>query len=170
MFVKHRRKLYIGIWLNPDISFWDVVKEDKKENTEANQENKERLNTERGRKMEESNKMREMIDASLSNIKTLLDANTIIGDPIVTESGTTIIPVSKISVGYVSGGLDGTGISVSPIAFIVINGEGKAEMLNITSSGSPDAASQIVNLVDRSPEIIEKIKGIFKKKDKDNTK
>ena len=142
--------------------------------------------------MEESNKMREMIDASLSNIKTLLDANTIIGDPIVTESGTTIIPVSKISVGYVSGGLDynkkkgekdqdknapanfggggGTGISVSPVAFIVINGEGKAEMLNITSSGSPDAASQIVNLVDRSPEIIEKIKGIFKKKDKDNTK
>ena len=142
--------------------------------------------------MEESNKMREMIDASLSNIKTLLDANTIIGDPIVTESGTTIIPVSKISVGYVSGGLDynkkkgekdqdknapsnfggggGTGISVSPVAFIVINGEGKAEMLNIASSGSPDAASQIVNLVDRSPEIIEKIKGIFKKKDKDNTK
>ncbi|MBQ2469148.1 MAG: sporulation protein YtfJ [Clostridia bacterium] len=142
--------------------------------------------------MEESNKMREMIDASLSNIKTLLDANTIIGDPIVTESGTTIIPVSKISVGYVSGGLDynkkkgekdqdknapanfggggGTGISVSPVAFIVINGEGKAEMLNIASSGSSDAASQIVNLVDRSPEIIEKIKGIFKKKDKDNTK
>ncbi len=142
--------------------------------------------------MEESNKMREMIDASLSNIKTLLDANTIIGDPIVTESGTTIIPVSKISVGYVSGGLDynkkkgekdqdknapanfggggGTGISVSPVAFIVINGEGKAEMLNISSSGSSDAASQIVNLVDRSPEIIEKIKGIFKKKDKDNTK
>ncbi|MBR3415280.1 MAG: sporulation protein YtfJ [Clostridia bacterium] len=142
--------------------------------------------------MEESNKMREMIDASLSNIKTLLDANTIIGDPIVTESGTTIIPVSKISVGYVSGGLDynkkkgekdpdknapanfggggGTGISVSPVAFIVINGEGKAEMLNITSSGSSDAASQIVNLVDRSPEIIEKIKGIFKKKDKDHTK
>ena len=142
--------------------------------------------------MEESNKMREMIDASLSNIKTLLDANTIIGDPIVTESGTTIIPVSKISVGYVSGGLDynkkkgekdqdknapanfggggGTGISVSPVAFIVINGEGKAEMLNIASSGSSDAASQIVNLVDRSAEIIEKIKGIFKKKDKDNTK
>ena len=142
--------------------------------------------------MEESNKLREMIDASLSNIRTMLDANTIIGDPIVTESGTTIIPVSKISVGYVSGGLDynkkkgekdqdknapanfggggGTGISVSPVAFIVINGEGKAEMLNIASSGSPDAASQIVNLVDRSPEIIEKIKGIFKKKDKDNTK
>ncbi len=135
-----------------------------------------------------------MIDASLSNIKTMLDANTIIGDPITTESGTTLIPVSKISVGYVSGGLDynkkkkgekdqdktapanfggggGTGISVSPVAFIVINPEGKAEMLNIAASSGPsDAASQIVNLVDRSPEIIEKIKGIFKKKDKDNTK
>ena len=142
--------------------------------------------------MEESNKLREMIDASLSNIKSMLDANTIIGDPIVTDTGTTIIPVSKISVGYVSGGLDynkkkgdkdqdknapanfggggGTGISVSPVAFIVINSEGKAEMLNIASPVGSDAASQIVNLFDRSPEIIEKIKGIFKKKDKDNTK
>ena len=143
--------------------------------------------------MEESNKLREMIDSSLSNIKTMLDANTIIGDPIVTDSGTTLIPVSKISVGYVSGGLDynkkkknekdqdknapanfggggGTGISVSPVAFIVINAEGKAEMLNISAPVGSDAASQIVNLFDRSPEIIEKIKGIFKKKDKDNTK
>ena len=142
--------------------------------------------------MEERNKLREMIDASLSNIKTMLDANTILGDPIVTDSGTTLIPVSKISVGYVSGGLDynkkkgekdqdknvpanfggggGTGISVSPVAFIVISPEGKAEMLNIAAASSTDAASQIVNLVDRSPEIIEKIKGIFKKKDKDNTK
>ncbi|MBR3423104.1 MAG: hypothetical protein IKG80_01275, partial [Clostridia bacterium] len=68
------------------------------------------------------------------------------------------------------GGGGGTGISVSPVAFIVINPEGKAEMLNIATSGSTDAASQIVNLVDRSPEIIDKIKGIFKKKDKDNTK
>ena len=133
-----------------------------------------------------------MIEASLSNIKSMLDANTITGDPIVTESGTTIIPVSKVSVGYVSGGLDynkkkgekdleknvpanfggggGTGISVSPVAFIVINPEGKAELLSIAAAGPSDTASQIVNLVDRSPEIIEKIKGIFKKKDKDNTK
>lgn len=143
--------------------------------------------------MEESNKLREMIDASLSNIKSMLDANTIIGDPIVTESGTTLIPVSKISVGYVSGGLDynkkknekdqdknapanfggggGTGISVSPVAFIVIDSDGKADMLSINApAGATDTASQIVNLVDRSPELIEKIKGIFKKKDKENTK
>ncbi|MBR7032981.1 MAG: sporulation protein YtfJ [Clostridia bacterium] len=142
--------------------------------------------------MEDNNKLREMIDTSLSNIKTILDTNTIVGDPIVTDSGSTIIPVSKISVGYVSGGLDynkkknekdqgksvpanfggggGTGISVSPVAFIVISGDGKAEVLNISSPAPSDAASQIVNLFDRSPEIIEKIKGIFKKKNKDNTK
>ncbi len=143
--------------------------------------------------MEDNNKLRDMITASLSNIRSMLDANTIIGDPIVTSSGTTIIPVSKISVGYVSGGLDynkkkgekeaektapanfggggGTGISVSPVAFIVIDSEGKAEMLSITAPAGPtDTASQIVNIVDRSPEIIEKIKGIFKKKDKENTK
>ena len=59
--------------------------------------------------MEESNKLREMIDASLSNIKSMLDANTIIGDPIVTDTGTTIIPVTQMSTKL---GLMGTRVGV----------------------------------------------------------
>ena len=134
----------------------------------------------------EDNKLKDMINASLENIRTMLDANTIIGDPIVTGSGTTLIPISKISVGYVSGGIDykkkgddkegkatpnnfggggGTGITVSPVAFIVISPEGKAEMLNVGAAAAPaDTASQGTGLVERSPELIEKIKGAFKKK------
>ena len=86
----------------------------------------------------EDNKLKDMINASLENIRSMLDANTIIGDPIVTDAGTTLIPVSKITVGYVSGGIDykkkgddkeskfapnnfggggGTGITVSPVAY-----------------------------------------------------
>ena len=56
--------------------------------------------------MQNDSKLQDIIRTSLENIRSLVDANTVIGNPINTESGTTIIPVSKISVGYVSGGLD----------------------------------------------------------------
>ena len=141
--------------------------------------------------MEESNKMREMIDASLSNIKTLLDANTIIGDPIVTESGTTIIPVSKISVGYASGGVDyaakkdvsnkpnnfggggGTGLTVTPVAFLVVQADGNVNILNVnttaTSTAAPaDSVAQVVGFLERSPDLLERIKGVFSKKGEEN--
>ena len=52
------------------------------------------------------NKQSEIIRTSLESIKTMLDANTVLGEPITTPSGVTIIPVSKVTVGYASGGLD----------------------------------------------------------------
>ena len=53
--------------------------------------------------MQNDSKLQDIIRTSLENIRSLVDANTVIGNPINTESGTTIIPVSKISVCYVSG-------------------------------------------------------------------
>ena len=134
------------------------------------------------------NKQSEIIRTALENIKTMLDANTIIGDPITTPQGATIIPVSKISVGYVSGGLDylkkdtpvqnghpvynnfggggGAGVSLSPIAFIVIDSEGHTELLNVNAPAAPeDTVSRVISLIDRSPEIIERLRGIFSKKE-----
>ncbi len=135
------------------------------------------------------NKQSEIIKTALDSIKTIIDANTVIGEPIVTGTGTTIIPVSKITVGYASGGIDymkkdtpvhngkpvfnnfggggGTGISVSPVAFIVVDAEGKANILNMDApviSSPEDTVSKIISLVDRSPELIEKFKEIFAKK------
>ena len=55
---------------------------------------------------ENSSKLGDMTKSSLDSIKAMLDANTIIGDPIQTPVGTTIIPISKITVGYASGGID----------------------------------------------------------------
>ena len=88
---------------------------------------------------ENSSKLGDMTKSSLDSIKAMLDANTIIGDPIQTPVGTTIIPISKITVGYASGGIDyakkdapqnshnnnfggggGTGITVTPVAFLVV--------------------------------------------------
>ena len=135
------------------------------------------------------NKQSEIIKTALDSIKTIIDANTVIGDPIVTPSGTTIIPVSKITVGYASGGIDymkkdtpvhegkpvfnnfggggGTGISVTPVAFIVVDSEGKTNILNMEApviSAPEDTVAKILSFVDRSPELIEKFKEIFAKK------
>ena len=131
------------------------------------------------------NKLNDIIRTSLDCIKELVDVNTVIGTPITTESGTTIIPVSKITVGFVSGGVDyfsknnnnnnntppqnfggggGTGLTVSPVAFLVISPEGKIDLLNLASdTGKPDAVESISNLLEKSPEIFEKIKTVFKK-------
>ena len=56
--------------------------------------------------MAETSKLNDMNKTSLDSIRTMLDANTIVGDPITTANGTTIIPISKISVAYASGGVD----------------------------------------------------------------
>ena len=98
--------------------------------------------------MQNDTKLQDMIRTSLENIRSLVDANTVIGNPINTESGTTIIPVSKISVGYVSGGLD----------YAVRN-----EPINSTKPKNFGGGGGTGLTVNRSPEIIAKIKALFEK-------
>ncbi len=141
---------------------------------------------------ENTNKLGDITKSSLESIRAMLDANTIIGDPIETASGTTIIPISKISVGYASGGIDyakkdapannknnfggggGTGISMTPVAFLVVSSDGNVNVLNINSpqSSSPaapaDAVSSVVGFLERSPELLERIKAVFSKKNEEN--
>ena len=54
----------------------------------------------------ESNKIQEIIKESLENIRSIIDANTVIGTPMETSNGVTIVPVSKITMGFASGGID----------------------------------------------------------------
>lgn len=139
---------------------------------------------------ENSSKLGDMTKSSLDSIKAMLDANTIIGDPIQTPVGTTIIPISKITVGYASGGIDyakkdapqnshnnnfggggGTGITVTPVAFLVVGADGKVDILNVntpTQTGSVDAVSSVVGFLERSPELIERIKSVFGRKNEEN--
>lgn len=139
---------------------------------------------------ENTNKLGEMTKSSLESIRAMLDANTIVGDPIQTASGTCIIPISKISVGYASGGVDyaqkeaaskpnnfggggGTGLTVTPVAFLVVDASGGVNILNVNSpvaSGSApaDTVSQVVGFLERSPELIERVRAIFTKKNEEN--
>ena len=136
---------------------------------------------ERNKTMPENNstaKINEIMTAALDKIRTLADAETIIGQPISTPGGTTIIPVSKISVGFASGGLDyngkapekaknfggggGTGISINPVAFLVVSPTGAVEMLSVNNAADP--VEKIASLVDKAPDIAERLKAVFAKK------
>ena len=128
----------------------------------------------------EQSKQSELIRTALENVKSMVDANTVTGTPITTEGGTVIIPVSKVFVGIASGGVDyfgkksvseknfggggGTGVTVSPIGFLVISPKGKVELLNVDAPVT-DPVTRVVDFVENTPELIEKIKKLFSKKD-----
>ena len=123
-----------------------------------------------------------IIANALEDIRTVVDANTIIGTPIETNAGTTIIPVSKVSMGIASGGVDyeskktagnnnfggggGSGVSVVPVAFIVVHADGSVELMNVSNPTSKpaDLGYNVSSLLERAPEIIEKIKSMIPKK------
>ncbi len=134
--------------------------------------------------MANENKIPEIIRSSMENIRSMVDANTVVGDPINTSVGTIIIPISKISVGIASGGVDynpkkedlparlqnfggggGTGLTVAPVGFLVVDTDGDVEFINVSQKGKPDPVDQIADLVERTPDIISKIKDIFSKKE-----
>ncbi len=135
-------------------------------------------------------KINDIIKVSLEKIKDIVGAETIIGSPIETAGGTTIIPVSKVAVGFASGGLDynadnstskdaknsllknanfsgggGTGISVSPIGFLVVGSDGRVELLTVDNPSTGDSIDKLVSVIERSPEIISKVKDVFSKKE-----
>ena len=131
--------------------------------------------------MAEQNKLQEMIRTSLESLRAMVDANTVVGTPINTPSGTTIIPISKVSVGYASGGTDfgksdvksfagggGTGLSVQPVCFLAVSADGSVEVLQIQKDGPCDPIERVADIVEKTPDIIGRIKALFSKgKDKD---
>ena len=130
--------------------------------------------------MSQNNQIQEIIKESLENIRTIIDANTVIGTPMETSNGVTIVPVSKISMGFASGGVDfdgkasasagknfggggGTGLSVQPVGFLVISHEGRVEMINVGQKTPKDTIEQVADLLERTPDIVYRLKVIFDK-------
>ena len=113
-----------------------------------------------------------VMGVSMEKLHEMTDVNTIIGDPITSPDGTIVIPVSKVSFGFVSGGSDlpmqtaekfaggsGAGVTVKPVAFIVIKKDGDVKLMELGAKGSP-----VDGIIEAVPGIIEKLKGIIGKK------
>ncbi len=119
--------------------------------------------------------IKDIINNSLDQIRSIVDANTVMGTPITTPGGTTIIPVSKLSIGFASGGLDsfgkgekgknfggggGTGVTLVPLGIITVSPTGEVEMLPMTQEkASP--IEQIADLLENAPAILERLKGVI---------
>lgn len=125
--------------------------------------------------MENESSIKQIINSSLEQIRTIIDADTVVGKQITTPSGTVIIPISKISMGFASGGLDlpgekdnaknfggggGTGVTVNPIGFLTIYPDGKVEMLPLVQDKATPI-EQVADLLDHAPDILTRIKSVF---------
>ena len=125
--------------------------------------------------MSESTKIEGLVKTAMDKVREMADCETVVGKPIVTADGTTIIPVSKISVGFASGGSDlptkstketfgggsGGGVTIQPIAFIAVY-KGEAKLLQLSMNATKENA--IINMV---PEVIDKITDFLGRKSDD---
>lgn len=126
-----------------------------------------------------------LLNVSLENIKGLVDSNSIIGSPIVTPDGTTIIPVSKVSFGFASGGSDfpsaspkdmfgggsGGGVTIQPISFLVIKGD-SVRMIQVADKDniSERLANMVPDAIDTVSSLISKRKAPVKPEKTEDTK
>ena len=111
-----------------------------------------------------------MLENTIAKIREMVDVNSVIGNPITTADGVTIIPVSKVSVGFGGGGSDyvsrnlnkldnhpfgggaGGGVKVTPVAFLIIK-EGHVRMLPVATP----ANTTVDRLVEQIPDALDKI-------------
>ena len=117
-----------------------------------------------------------MLESTIAKIREMVDVNSVIGNPITTPDGVTIIPVSKVSVGFGGGGSDfvsknvnhqenpfgggaGGGVKVTPIAFLIVK-DGNVRMLPVASA--PNTTSE--RIVEMVPDLLDKISALLDKK------
>ena len=113
----------------------------------------------------------------IEKVKNLVNVSTIIGDPMTVDGGITIIPVSKVTYGFASGGSDfpsksnkeifggggGAGVTITPVAFLVVS-DGEVTLKHITAYDN--AAERVVNLV---PEMFDKVTSVVNKAKKEKS-
>ena len=110
-----------------------------------------------------------MLENTIAKIREMVDVNSVVGDPITTADGVTIIPVSKVSVGFGGGGSDflsrnlnkqenpfgggaGGGVKVTPIAFLIIK-DGNVRMLPVAAPANTTAD----RIVEQVPDLLDKV-------------
>ena len=128
----------------------------------------------------QENNFNAIIQTALESVKEIADGNTVLGDPIETTGGIVIIPISRIGVGLAISGLEyapkkektdtknfggggGTGITVTPVAFLIVHPEGRVEVLDMKKAGNQDIYGAINTIVDNGPKLFDKLKATFEK-------
>ena len=125
------------------------------------------------------NKVSNLVTSSMEKLREIVDSNTVVGDPITTPDGTVLLPISKISVGFGAGGSDipsskekqlfgggsGGGVTITPMAFVVISPAGDTKLLQL--SDQPGSVDRVVDLV---PDLIGKVSSLVSGKGKKEEK
>ena len=113
--------------------------------------------------------VQELMASALEKMRDLVDSNTVIGTPINTQDGTTILPISKITFGFVSGGTDfasktqkdlfggaaSSGASITPVGFLVIK-DGSVKLMQLAEGGA--TLDRLINMM---PEVIDRVEGFI---------
>ena len=116
----------------------------------------------------------DLMGVTMEKIREMVDVNTIVGTPITCADGATIIPISKVSYGFASGGSDlpakvekdlfgggsGAGVNIQPVAFLVIK-DGCVRTIQLS-----DSSNSIDRALTMLPELVEKLTTLVKKDDK----
>lgn len=117
-----------------------------------------------------------LMKTTLESLKEMIDVNTIVGSPVTSSDGSTIIPISKVTIGFASGGSEfssdksqtddmpfgggsGAGISVQPVSFLIVNKD-MVKLLPIDEQGSME------RIIDNIPGLMNQIKDMFSSSDK----
>ena len=122
------------------------------------------------------NQVNNLLGVTMEKIKQMVDVNTVIGDPVTTPDGTTVIPISRVSYGFASGGSDlpskaqpssglfaggsGAGITINPIAFLAIQ-NGNVRILQIEPY-----LSSVDRALEKVPDVVDKLTSLFGKEEK----
>ncbi len=128
---------------------------------------------------EKVNPIGELMQTTMENVKKILQVDTVVGDPIITPDGITLVPISKISIGFGGGGVEfgpkrkdgpqpygggnATGVKIEPFGFLVIK-DGVVRMINVT----PPANTTVDRIIDLVPQVMDRIDA-FVTKQKEET-
>ena len=122
-----------------------------------------------------ANNVNGLLGVSMDKIKEMVDVNTVVGEPITTPDGTTVIPISRVNYGFAAGGSDlprksqppgglfaggsGAGVTVSPVALLSIH-DGNVRVIQIEPYFSP-----VDRALEKIPDIADMLGSLFKKKE-----
>ena len=128
---------------------------------------------------EKVNPIGELMQTTMENVKNILQVDTVVGDPIITPDGITLVPISKISIGFGGGGVEfgpkrkdgpqpygggnATGVKIEPFGFLVMK-DGVVRMINVT----PPANTTVDRIIDLVPQVMDRIDA-FVTKQKEET-